>query len=1031
MTAMASPSSSNPQSAVFLSYAREDTAAATRLAEGLRVAGMEVWFDQNELRGGDEWDRAIRRQIRDCALFLPVISAGTQTRTEGYFRLEWHLAEQRSLLKAKGLPFIVPVCVDATPERDALVPEAFLAVQWTRLGDGEPNAAFIERLRGLLGLTQVARALPARSSPVAVGTAPTIPDYELVRLIGSGSYGDVWLARGVTGIWRAIKVIWRDRFADAAPFEREFRGLKEFAQISLGESIQMALLHIGRNEAAGYFYYVMELADDVERGRHIDPTTYVPLTLTALRNRRGRLPAEESVRCGVELARVLAGLHRRGLVHRDIKPSNVIVVGGVTKLADIGLVSPATEAKTFIGTEGFVPPEGPGTPGGDVFALGKVLYELATGLDRQEFPQLPPDLNRLPDHRALLALNEIILRACEPIPEKRYRDAAPLLADLEALQVGQPVRRIASWQLATAAVLLAVVAVIGVWQWPRSPVAVPPPPAKAPHSVAVVAPTPAPAPDRSLVVLPLVNQSPEPENVFFTDGMHSELIATLQRLPEVKVIARDSSLLLKSGSASLAELAKRVGVAHVITGSVRRGGGKVRIALELRRASDEALLWTKTYDRSLDDALGVQSEVADEVARVLQAREAKTTIAGARYFTKNPAALDAFLKGLNAYGPGRGIKGMADAITLLEEAIRLDPNFAPAASELSQVHTHGYRTNPEPVTRAKHLTEAKRWADEASRLLPGGAGDGALAYYYALADRDNGRALALADNVIRALPNDADVRRMRSIALAMAGRASDAADDLRRSIEFDPLNEASWSFLLQVLSMLRRPDEWQTALTQVQSFSPAVAGESRVLEQRYRLTGELPAEPEKMQLRARFEWLRRARKFDLALADLETSLVLPDLPDFQRFSNLFRKCDLLRALGREPEAAECAKLLLPLAEKLTATGGMNFSIRDGRLSAALLRLGRHDEAIAARIRFVEALSDVNQVSDRWDREINLAQMYAQAARPRECVDLLAKLLRVPSGITVPMLRVDPDYDAVRDDPGFAALLADPKNSASF
>lgn len=1030
MTAMASSSSSNPQSAVFLSYAREDTAAASTLAEGLRAAGMEVWFDQNELRGGDEWDRAIRRQIRDCALFLPVISAGTQARTEGYFRLEWHLAEQRSLLKAKGLPFIVPVCIDATSERDALVPEAFLAVQWTRLAGGEPNSVFIERMRGLLGLTQVARALPTRSSPAAAGTAPTIPDYELVRLIGSGSYGDVWLARGVTGIWRAIKVIWRDRFADAAPFEREFRGLKEFAQISLGESIQMALLHVGRNEAAGYFYYVMELADDVERGRHIDPATYVPLTLTALRNRRGRLPAEESVRCGVELARVLAGLHRRGLVHRDIKPSNVIVVGGVTKLADIGLVSPASEAKTFIGTEGFVPPEGPGTPGGDVFALGKVLYELATGLDRQEFPQLPPDLSHLPDHRALLALNEIILRACEPVPEKRYRDAAPLLVELEALQAGKPVRRIAPRHLAIAAVLLGAIPAVGLWQWSRSAVAQPPP-TKSPPPAAVVAPTPVTALDRSLVVLPLVNQSLEPENAFFTDGMHSELIATLQRLPEVKVIARDSSLLLKPGSASLAELAKRVGVAHVITGSVRRGGGKVRIALELRRASDEALLWTKTYDRSLDDALGVQSEVADEVARVLQAREAKTTIAGARYFTKNPAALDAFLKGLNAYGPGKGIKGTADAIALLEEAIRIDPNFAPAATELSQVHTHGYRTNPEPVTRAKHLTEAKRWADEASRLLPGGAGDGALAYYYALADRDNGRALALADNVIRALPNDADVRRMRSIALAMAGRASDAAEDLRQSIEFDPLNEASWSFLLQVLSMLRRTDEWQAVLTRVRSFSPTVAGESRVLEQRFRLTGGLPAEPEKMSPRVRFDWLWRARKFDLALADLEATLVQPDLPDYQRFSNLFRKCDLLRLLGREPEAAECAKLLLPLAEKLTATGGMNFSIRDGRLSAALLRLGRHDEAIAARIRFAEALSDVNQVSDRWSREINLAQMYAQAARPRECVELLAKLLRVPSGLTVPMLRVDPDYDAVRDDPGFAALLADQKNSASL
>src|SRR4051812_43555477 len=153
---------------------------------------------------------------------------------------------------------------------------------------------------------------------------PSIPDYELVRVVGRGSYGDVWLARSVTGAWRAIKVVWRERFTNAEPFEREFRGLKEFADISLDESSQMALLHVGRNDAAGFFYYVMELADDAERGRFIDPASYIALTLAEARHRRGRLPVAECVQFGVALARSLAGLHRRGLVHRDIKPSNII-----------------------------------------------------------------------------------------------------------------------------------------------------------------------------------------------------------------------------------------------------------------------------------------------------------------------------------------------------------------------------------------------------------------------------------------------------------------------------------------------------------------------------------------------------------------------------------------------------------------------------------------------------------------------------------------------------------------------------------
>ena len=137
--------------AVFLSYASQDAEAARRMCEALRAAGVEVWFDQSELVGGDAWDAKIRGQIGSCALFVPLISANTQARQEGYFRLEWKLAEDRSHLMAKGKPFIVPVSVDGTSERGALVPDAFLAVQWTKLPGGETSAAFVARVSALLG----------------------------------------------------------------------------------------------------------------------------------------------------------------------------------------------------------------------------------------------------------------------------------------------------------------------------------------------------------------------------------------------------------------------------------------------------------------------------------------------------------------------------------------------------------------------------------------------------------------------------------------------------------------------------------------------------------------------------------------------------------------------------------------------------------------------------------------------------------------------------------------------------------------
>lgn len=304
-----------------------------------------------------------------------------------------------------------------------------------------------------------------------VASPPRIPDYELLRLIGSGSYGDVWLARGITGVFRAVKIVWRDRFTDPRPYEREFSGITRFAAISVREPSQLALLHAGRDSVAGYFYYVMELADDAATGRTIDPEHYVPLTLRELRERRERLPPAEVITLGVALARALATLHAEGLVHRDIKPSNVVFVGGVPKLADVGLVTAASEGVTFVGTEGYVPREGPGAPAADVYGLGKVLYELATGLDRNDWPRLPSHLAELPLWRELLELNEVLVRACEADATRRFADAVALRDELLLLQAGKSVRRLRATErhlsraLRSVAVLAVAAALAGTGAW--------------------------------------------------------------------------------------------------------------------------------------------------------------------------------------------------------------------------------------------------------------------------------------------------------------------------------------------------------------------------------------------------------------------------------------------------------------------------------------------------------------------------------------------------------------------------------------
>src|SRR5438067_393846 len=269
---------------------------------------------------------------------------------------------------------------------------------------------------------------------------PAIPDHDLLRKIGQGSYGEVWLARNVMGTLRAVKVVYRESFQSERPYEREFSGLKKFEPISRTHPGLVSILHIGRNDSC--FYCVMEAADDASenpkaetrnpketRNPNAEPVkgdavwasgfeipsdsglrnlnSYIPRTLSFELSKRGRLPLNECVELGAALADALGHVHSHGLVHRDIKPSNIIFVGGLPKLADIGLVTRIGAKATCVGTEGYMPPEGPGSPTADLYSLGKVLYEISTGKAQDQFPELPTRLRELPEASELMRLNAI------------------------------------------------------------------------------------------------------------------------------------------------------------------------------------------------------------------------------------------------------------------------------------------------------------------------------------------------------------------------------------------------------------------------------------------------------------------------------------------------------------------------------------------------------------------------------------------------------------------------------------------------
>jgi TolB-like protein/thioredoxin-like negative regulator of GroEL len=440
----------SPGGAVFLSYAREDGAAARRIAEALRGFGIEVWFDVSELRGGDAWDQKIRRQIKECTLFIPVISAQTQEREEGYFRREWRLAVDRTHDMAESRAFIVPVIVDATREADANVPEQFLKAHFTRLPGGEPTPQFVEQVKRLL---QPAGA----SRPAARGAAPAA----------------------------------------------------------------------------------------------------------------------------------------------------------------------ATPAK-------------PGPP----------WVSLALGV-------------------AVLALVAFIF----------LRPAAK--PDAVAVPVSAP------------------------------------PPAMPAKTAELALPV---ADAKSIAVLPFVDMSQAKDQEYFSDGLSEELLNLLAKVPALKVTSRSSAFSYKGKEVKLSQVAKELGVAHVLEGSVRKSGNRLRITAQLIDARTDTHLWSETYDRSLDDIFAVQDEIAAAVVGQL-----KLSLLGEAPKTKqaDPKAYSLYLQGRQLIRTG-DLAGFKNAQKLLEDAVAIDPGFVDAWCQLSFSYRSqsdlGLRSNEEGYRLAREALDKALALDPNSGL---------------------------------------------------------------------------------------------------------------------------------------------------------------------------------------------------------------------------------------------------------------------------------------------------------------------------
>ena len=532
---------------------------------------------------------------------------------------------------------------------------------------------------------------------------------------------------------------------------------------------------------------------------------------------------------------------------------------------------------------------------------------------------------------------------------------------------------------------------------------------------------------KTLVVLPFENLSPDPNESYFVEGIHADIVATVSRLSGLTVISRRAAMRFDESTAALPEIAQLLNATHAVTGSVRRVGENVRILLELRRADDELLLWSLNLDRRLEDILGLQREVATEVARVLEAEQLSGLAASAKLYTSDPQTYDLFLRALRSFWSARqDLSNMRRSIAAFQDVLERDPDFAWAAFFLSNAHAQAWEWDPDPVSREPHAEQARRWA-EVTTELDSASGDAAMSYYLTRIAGEPAAGLELAQRAARLLPNDTLVHMLQGLAYERLGRYAQALDANARVLEIDPFEPRALYNTVLSMTLLRRPDQLDTRIDRLLDMDidrPGIA--SNLAEFRYRLTGMFPADYASFSPDRQVTWLLRARRWEDAAQASAAALDASNVSDALRCDLLQNRARALAQLGRDKEAVEAASAALILANKL-ANGRTPPRNRRGIL--ALANAGQLDEAVAAAQRYVDEIPQRAGPPVRWSRQRTLAQVLARNGQIPESVALIAELLGVPSGLTVPMLQTEFDWDRLRGDVEFEALLADPKSSA--
>ena len=610
--------------------------------------------------------------------------------------------------------------------------------------------------------------------------------YALERELGRGGMAVVFLAHDSRhDRVVAIKVL-RQEVAAALGAERFLREIQIAAKLHHPHILPL----YDSGTAADLLYYVMPYVEGKSLRERLDHETQLPL--------------DDALTITRQVAGALTYAHQHDVVHRDIKPENILLESGEAVVADFGIaraISAAggdklTHTGIAIGTPLYMSPEqatGVGALDGrsDVYSLGCVLYEMLAGhppfsggtaqaiLARHALDPVP----RLRTARGTVsgAVAEALDRALAKAPADRYATAlqfAEALGGSGRSVVSPPsggFRRLRA-ALGAGLALVALGGGLAVWK---------------PWRHARTAAVGAPAYAASVAVLPFETIGGGPQDEYFSDGMTDEIITQLAQIRDLKVISRTSVVALKGSHLTLSRIADTLGVDHVLEGSARRAGGRVRVNAQLIAAKTDAHLWARTYERDLKDVFRVQEEIAGDVSRALLAsvQGLRPLSPGSR--TEQPAAYDAYLRG-TYWRQQRTRDGLLRAMQAFQEALAVDSLYAPAfaglSSALSLFVLYQYSGGPEPVTAlARAIVLADRAIALDSSLAEGFAARGwALTNAGVSVDtaiRDLARAVALR-------PNSGQAHSFYVAALGDAGRYEDAVAEAQTATELDPLAPA-------------------------------------------------------------------------------------------------------------------------------------------------------------------------------------------------------------------------------------------------